>query len=680
MLKKEILDTLRASLTAILVCFGTIIFSYIGIRLTSNTIISLNELLCLMSETALLLVALYMGSGVFAEEKSNNSFEYLFSLRFGRLQVLTYKLLPRFLAVLAFFVLYLLFQGVFAKYLLPLKPVFFPLYFAVFLFSATTSLMQRDNVLTLVYNFLGFGILMGFIILMVSIFLQSFHMGSLDYGIKAARFPVVIVFGVSVLFFIMFVTSFRKTDLSNMTSLFKRYVGRIGLVLLGVFVLYIVINLFDTGAIPGAYTKKDVAAATFDKTNGYYRLWTLSEPKGVDIEPDEVTDKYRRLFDPQFDNEKYLAAYDFMAYRKGVHEHLKKIIIDWPPFEGDRYERLLAQEAGIEKAKIDAAFLLDRYEKMIAGGVFEDFSAFNYETPIPNLLTWLKVSKLYTAAGALEAVRGNWNEPVDRLIRQINFCKKAIKGSRILITNMIAKAAMRHSLYTLAFLMNREDCPEDIFKRVRDGLPPITYEEFGNRNCFVWEYLVWDSFVEKDVYREYDGKIEHFFIALFMQKNRSKRFVFDAAKEMVTYEETLPYKWEYDLYKKSKEQSETFYGGWFWWLQNPVGKVIAVNYIMPNLATSILKSYQLKTTYDMIRISAELHLKYSPGQPAEEVLKGLEIYQTLTDPCSGKPYIYNGKQQVLYSLGMDRDDDGGKGMRVTSWNSDFVIPLVLHEK
>jgi hypothetical protein len=90
-----------------------------------------------------------------------------------------------------------------------------------------------------------------------------------------------------------------------------------------------------------------------------------------------------------------------------------------------------------------------------------------------------------------------------------------------------------------------------------------------------------------------------------------------------------------------------------------------------------MKSYYLKTIYDMTRISAELHLKYTPGKPVEETLKEVETYRTLMDPCSGKPYIWDGKKQVLYSPGTDRDDDGAKGFRVTSWDADFVLPVVL---
>jgi hypothetical protein len=61
-------------------------------------------------------------------------------------------------------------------------------------------------------------------------------------------------------------------------------------------------------------------------------------------------------------------------------------------------------------------------------------------------------------------------------------------------------------------------------------------------------------------------------------------------------------------------------------------------------------------------------------------LNGLKSYQTLLDPCSGKPYIYNEEKQIIYSLGTDRDDDGGKGEPIASLDTDFVLPLVSHMK
>jgi|GEM_PF-791182 len=680
MFKKELQDTLKASAVAVLVFAAVIVFSYTGIQLGSKFSVPLNELICFSLETVLLLIALYLGSGVFSEEKVNDSFEYLFSLKFTRMQVFFNKMLPRFLAMLAFFVLYLLFRAVLADHPLPLRPVFIPLYFSIFLFSAAMSLMHRDNVLTLVYNFLGFGFLLGITISVVSIFLQSFNHAPGDQWVSTIRIPIAIVTVVSAVFFVMFSIGFRKIDLSNMSFLLKKHIARIGMVLGVIVLLLVVINLFDTGANPDAYTAKDLPGATFAKTNGYYRLWTLAEPPGTDIESDEVTDRYRRFFDPEFDNEKYIREFDHAAYRVGVREHLKTLHVDWPPIENDWKAGLISQKEAIEKATTEGAFILGRYQKLIDSEVFEEFTGFTITAPIPNLLTWLRTARVYAAGRALEAVEGNWETAVTDLLHQVDFCKKAVRGSRILVTNLIAKAVMRDTLYTLAFLMNQEECPGEVFRRVLEGLPPITYDEFGNRNCFIGEYLMWDTFIEKEIYGIYDGKLEHVFMALFMQKNRTKKYYFDLIKKLIDFEATPPYKWTLSPADGSREVDNSISRGWFWWLHNPVGKIVFMNTWTPNFRVAVMKSYYLKTVYDMTRISAELHLKYTPGKPVEEILKEVETYRTLMDPCSGKPYTWNGKKQVLYSPGIDRDDDGAKSFLVTSGDADFVLPVVLHGK
>ena len=59
-----------------------------------------------------------------------------------------------------------------------------------------------------------------------------------------------------------------------------------------------------------------MAAEAFEKTNGYYRLWTLIEPKGADIETDSAILPYRRLFDPAFDNDRYINGVQLGAIQK----------------------------------------------------------------------------------------------------------------------------------------------------------------------------------------------------------------------------------------------------------------------------------------------------------------------------------------------------------------------------
>ena len=89
----------------------------------------------------------------------------------------------------------------------------------------------------------------------------------------------------------------------------------------------------------------------------------------------------------------------------------------------------------------------------------------------------------------------------------------------------------------------------------------------------------------------------------------------------------------------------------------------------------IRETQQALALYDLVRISAALHLEDNPGEPVEKVLERLPAYKTI-DPCSGKPYKWHPQKRMLYSIGTDRMDNGG----VMDWKtatSDFALPVRL---
>jgi hypothetical protein len=77
-----------------------------------------------------------------------------------------------------------------------------------------------------------------------------------------------------------------------------------------------------------------------------------------------------------------------------------------------------------------------------------------------------------------------------------------------------------------------------------------------------------------------------------------------------------------------------------------------------------------------------LHLNYTPGKPVREILNGLKTYQTLLDPGSGKPYIWNEQRQLLYSIGFDREDNGGGETNFYKQieGVDYAAPVILFLK
>ncbi len=97
------------------------------------------------------------------------------------------------------------------------------------------------------------------------------------------------------------------------------------LVLFVLFALFILFNQFDMTLPPDSYTEKDLGPSIFDKSNGFYLVFALSEPPGVDIYSDEIINKYRRLFDPRLgDTDRFRFRWDQQAYRRRFRQYWKK--------------------------------------------------------------------------------------------------------------------------------------------------------------------------------------------------------------------------------------------------------------------------------------------------------------------------------------------------------------------
>ncbi|MCP5107876.1 MAG: hypothetical protein GY950_31095 [bacterium] len=448
---------------------------------------------------------------------------------------------------------------------------------------------------------------------------------------------------------------------------------------------------YDTSSL-AAFLKDLMPPVSFEKNNGFYRLWTLTEPPDVDIESDAVFQKYRQMHDPQFDNDKYIEKWkksgndwqisnakkgNFKPYADKWDAILKDDN-DWLNFPAelmdDWSQNVLKKRELFTRLKSELQVLADRYQKLVDCGEFQDFtlvvkdSDIFYLTPIPNLLAWLRVSKIYTVDSMLEALDGNWEQGVGRLLAQIEFAKKSVKTSRTLITNLIGKAVTRMSLHALISLMNQKECPKAVYLQIVDGMPPIQYEEFGHRLPLMAETFAIGQRPKKEG-------------GLFYQVNRTQQYYYDYLKKLYDADSVPPYQW-----KSHPLEDNNVKTGLFWWLQNPGGKIDFHNFLEKktgrNLFTASFKGYAVKTYYDLVRISAELHLNYTPDKPVQKILDGLQTYRTLKDTGSGKPYIWNEERQLLYGIGFDREDNNGGG--TTHYKKvkgvDHAAPVILFLK
>lgn len=453
----------------------------------------------------------------------------------------------------------------------------------------------------------------------------------------------------------------------------KKILIRVLLLLLTLLAGYLAFNQIDAQPYQSKYGEPPaVAPGAFEKTNGYYRLWTLTEPKNVDIETDAAILPYRRLFDPAFDNDRFIKEFDLDEYKKKVNysTDLRKVLgvlkfgADWSaaldPFQGQ-----------LIQANEEYGFMLGRYEKLIACDSFSDFSLVRIDTPIPNLLAWLHTAKLSIALDILAAKNGNAPEAAAHLQGHLHFATKVIPNSRTLITNLVAKAIARLCVWALNDIMNQKDCPPQVFQLVYEQTASLTADEFGSRLSLICEMSFPPdlNFSHESLY----SRIKHKFL---YQKNRTRNARIRFMEGIIEREQTPPYQWS-DEPLAWKPLST----GIFWRLQNPVGKVLLDVTNSDNFISIVYKTYLLKAFHDMVHIAADLHRSYDPQRPVQAQLNDLPSYRQLLDPCSGKPYVWNEAKQVLYSIGIDRSDNQGETKDYQDWKgSDCALPITTFIK
>lgn len=451
----------------------------------------------------------------------------------------------------------------------------------------------------------------------------------------------------------------------------KNAVIKIFLFLLALLLAYFIFNRFDASGPPGVFTHKDLVPASFEKSNGFYFVVALGEPPGKEILSDEITTKYRRLFDPTFDNDRWLQEWDSRAYINRTFPY-KRIIRCVNQYRKDWFPHVSANSDKIKKISGQVSFLLDRYQQLVNSDMIRDFTSVRFRVDSETLLM---MSRLYTALRIIDFLTGDPGE-ITGILAQIHMCKKLIRSSRSLSLTFTIKKILQESLMALTGAMNQRECTREIVSRVFNRLTPLTYDQFGSRNAFIGHYLAiedWMDSLEGQVERGetiWGRELGHAARAFF-QEQRTRNYYFLFISTCIEYEKRPPFRWGSPIPEAGNLQK-----GPLWWLQNPTGKYLYSELYNPDFKGDILASHYTKAVYDMSRICAELHLNYTGKKPVNEVLNQLSSFQTL-DPFSGNSYIWNESKQVLYGVGLDRSDNGGVYIRRQVKGSDIVIPCLV---
>lgn len=680
MFKKELHETLKTLGGLLLTTLGTLLFSYGVLRFVFDYQMAFNEFMMPVIWFATVVMAFYLGASMFNREYGNNTFEYFFSLPMGRRKALLFKIVPRFLALVVVLILHVvIFAIADSPASIPSKWYILVLLFS-FMYSTSHSLLSLKAGAGLIVSIFGFIAKL----VLVYMVLEAFHMNE-----GKVMFPAfATVLGISaVVMFTLFVLRFDKFDMSNMVRKSRQTIIY-GLAPVAVLVLmFVLVNRFDIPEPPGGFSRNDMVAASYDASNGFYRFWTLNEPEGADIESPEVLDKYRRLFDPAEGDKRDLSIHnwDHKAYRArsaGWRDMLGMNLYPDPGKDTGHYleTRLLELEPKIDGLRPKIAFMTERYHKLVNTSVVTDFTAaFRWDVPVFDHLIWIRLARFYVAAKALDAMNGDWQQGVDAIIKHVEFNRKLSRNSRVFITNLLTKEMARFSLEALATIMNRPDCPPEVFQQVLTGLPPLAGDDFSSSPSLTFEYVVFKAYLESGIKKDnrvYGDVFDSLGAKLFLQENRTLAYLLDDINELIHLEAAPPHQWtaEEKINRPRRLIKKTF-----WWLINPVGKMLyASRYARGNNPVTAAKTHRVRIVYQLTRIAAELHLKDDPSKPVSEVLGQLETYKT-PDPGSNRPFIWNGKKGVFYSVAVNGKDDGGLPGQA-GMDDDFVIPVKLKDR
>ncbi|NIO48987.1 MAG: hypothetical protein GTN73_06080 [Candidatus Aminicenantes bacterium] len=231
MLKKEINDVLKQ------IVFFTAAVLLLPAFLIITTIISDQSYFSVffpMFQFGLIFWAFFMGSSLFSLEHGQRGMEYLLSLPYSRLQLIGFKIVPRIIAVMIFFVAFWILYNAGGEDLAALSFISFTFtYFSLFLISLSLS-ASSQNFLVLFVSSL-FSLIIYFELLSVVIFLVTrmkripyyrlnyryFFTGELDPYLTGFILLAAIVLLLPLL--VSFILSFKKFDIRPAKVYNKRY-------------------------------------------------------------------------------------------------------------------------------------------------------------------------------------------------------------------------------------------------------------------------------------------------------------------------------------------------------------------------------------------------------------------------------------------------------------------------
>jgi len=468
------------------------------------------------------------------------------------------------------------------------------------------------------------------------------------------------------------------------------------------------LNLFDAKSKPEAPAG---LAANLDPGNGFFILWGFAEPPGTDPSAEAFGRRVRELFAaPRRDSHSRSRFGLWLAQlNTGARLHWQGASLYFPQLqEEDIGEYFAARRALVAERQERFPALLLRYRQVLQAGELADFTPLNWEFPSRCSLLATYAARLFAASRVLAAVDGRWPDAGRDLLDAMDAGFKLIAAGRTLAVNSLGKTMAELSLRSLASLLNRPDCPPSFARLVLENLPARPARAFGTRSVrdFNWMSFaaaiervkrdrIVDPFLLKDYFRDPAAfyamerfvaisglrvySVAHALAAFFLKENETVAMLRGFWENMGRLEETPPWRWGKGARAAGRRTPALGLDAPFWWLRNPLGKMMvssAIPFSWPVLRHYVNRTHELKARYDLVRLLAQA--RRAAGMKAElgeAALRRLLSASGERDPFSGSPYRFGREREVLYSLGSDRRDDGGREQPEIWRDSDIAVPI-----
>jgi hypothetical protein len=489
-----------------------------------------------------------------------------------------------------------------------------------------------------------------------------------------------------------------------------------GAVFLALFLLFFLgLNLFDSRPESGPEAPA-LPAARMDPGNGFYLVWGFAEPPETDPLSGEYRAQVSELFSAPGRNYLYRSRYGQWLTRLNAdfRKNWQGTSLYFPQLPGeDICEYFASRRSEIMERQGRLAVPLRRYRQALLAGSLEDFTPLAWEFPARSALLATYTAKLFAASRALAALEGDWQTAGNDLFAALEAGLRLIASGRTLAVNSLGKTMVELSLRTLGSLLDRRDCPDALARRVLERLAARPLARFGTAavRTFTWmsfdrslERVKKDRIVDPFLLKDYFPDPANFYAlerfvaisgfrlygathamaAFFLKKNESVAALRSFWEGIGRLEETPRYLWGSGPGRPFRLATALELGP-LWWLRNPLGKMMvrsAVPFTWPVLQHYIYRSQGLKARYDLTRLLARARLLAGraaglPAGLAPAELEGMLGAVDERDPFSGTPFRFNRERGVLYSIGSDGTDNGGREMLASWRDSDIAVPITF---